>query len=45
MIESKTVPGAFLIENPWIQGELSDVPFIIGMNSGEGGIKVAGVNY
>ncbi|XKL67572.1 hypothetical protein PGB90_003063 [Kerria lacca] len=41
VIESKTVPGAFLIENPWIQGELSDVPFIIGMNSGEGGIKVA----
>lgn len=37
-VEPKNLRDAFLIENPWFQNVVSDVPMVIGHTSGEGAI-------
>ena len=36
VVEPKSVPNAFLTENPWNQNVVSDVPWIVGSTSSEG---------
>lgn len=36
VIERKEVDGAFLLENPWLQGIDNAVPMLIGFNTAEG---------
>lgn len=41
VIEPTAVADAFLTRNPWKDKALYEVPWIVGMNSGEGLIQVA----
>lgn len=39
VMEPEGVDGAFLLENPWHNEAINDVPFMIGCNSADGGVK------
>lgn len=38
VVEPKSMPDAFLIENPWKQNVINDVPFMTALTSDEGGL-------
>ena len=41
VVESKSVPDAFLTQNPWDQSPVNGVPMLTGLTKDEGGVLAA----